>query len=189
MSGLVCAFAGILLTAQNSSVSYNAGYGLELNVVAIVLFGGVSIFGGRGTVLGVVLLTTHRKPAIANSALPLDPYAANLILSDVAMSESSSLSGGKVTYIDGHMRNTGSRTVTAAELQVLFSNDLQMPPQIEPVPLTLIRTREPYIDTQPPSAAPLQPGDTREFRLAFEDITQNWNQQIPEIRVVHVATK
>jgi rhamnose transport system permease protein len=54
-SGLVCAFAGILLTAQNSSVSYNAGYGLELNVVAIALFGGVSIFGGKGTVPGVVL--------------------------------------------------------------------------------------------------------------------------------------
>ena len=35
--------------AQNSSVSYNAGDGLELNVVAIVLLGGVSIFGGRGT--------------------------------------------------------------------------------------------------------------------------------------------
>jgi rhamnose transport system permease protein len=54
-SGLICAFAGILLTAQNSSVSYNAGFGLELNVVAIVLFGGVSIFGGKGSVPGVVL--------------------------------------------------------------------------------------------------------------------------------------
>ena len=55
VSGLVCAFAGILLTLKNASVSYNAGTGLELNVVAIVLFGGVSIFGGRGTILGVVL--------------------------------------------------------------------------------------------------------------------------------------
>jgi rhamnose transport system permease protein len=55
ISGLLSAFAGILLTLQNASVSYNAGTGLELNVVAIVLFGGVSIFGGRGTILGVVL--------------------------------------------------------------------------------------------------------------------------------------
>ncbi|HEX4705729.1 MAG TPA: hypothetical protein VH352_26660, partial [Pseudonocardiaceae bacterium] len=57
-SGVVCAFAGILLTLQNSSVSYSAGTGLELNVVAIVLFGGVSIFGGRGTIVGVVLHAT-----------------------------------------------------------------------------------------------------------------------------------
>jgi rhamnose transport system permease protein len=55
LSGLLSAFAGILLTLQNASVSYNAGVGLELNVVAIVLFGGVSIFGGRGTIFGVVL--------------------------------------------------------------------------------------------------------------------------------------
>jgi rhamnose transport system permease protein len=55
LSGVVSAFAGILLTLKNSSVSYDAGTGLELNVVAIVLFGGVSIFGGRGTVFGVVL--------------------------------------------------------------------------------------------------------------------------------------
>ncbi|MHB1472365.1 MAG: ABC transporter permease [Dermatophilaceae bacterium] len=55
LSGVMCAFAGILLTLKNASVSYDAGTGLELNVVAIVLFGGVSIFGGRGTVIGVVL--------------------------------------------------------------------------------------------------------------------------------------
>lgn len=55
LSGLLSAFAGILLTMQNASVSYSAGTGLELNVVAIVLFGGVSIFGGRGTIAGVVL--------------------------------------------------------------------------------------------------------------------------------------
>lgn len=55
LSGLLCAFAGILLTMQNASVSYTAGTGLELNVVAMVLFGGVSIFGGRGTIIGVVL--------------------------------------------------------------------------------------------------------------------------------------
>jgi rhamnose transport system permease protein len=55
LSGVLCALAGILFTFKNSSVSYDAGTGLELNVVAIVLFGGVSIFGGRGTVIGVVL--------------------------------------------------------------------------------------------------------------------------------------
>ncbi|WP_375480978.1 ABC transporter permease [uncultured Jatrophihabitans sp.] len=55
LSGVLSAFAGILLTMQNASVSYSAGTGLELNVVAIVLFGGVSIFGGRGTIVGVVL--------------------------------------------------------------------------------------------------------------------------------------
>ena len=55
LSGVVCAFAGILFTLKNNTARYDAGTGLELTVVAIVLFGGVSIFGGRGTVIGVVL--------------------------------------------------------------------------------------------------------------------------------------
>ncbi len=55
LSGFTCSFAGILFSLKNASVSYDAGTGLELTVVAIVLFGGVSIFGGRGTIAGVVL--------------------------------------------------------------------------------------------------------------------------------------
>ncbi len=55
VSGLICAATGIIYSLQNSSSIYTAGTGLELNVVAVVLFGGVSIFGGRGTVFGVFL--------------------------------------------------------------------------------------------------------------------------------------
>jgi rhamnose transport system permease protein len=55
VSGLVCSFAGILWTLRFATSRYDAGTGLELTVVTIVLFGGVSIFGGRGSVLGVVL--------------------------------------------------------------------------------------------------------------------------------------
>jgi rhamnose transport system permease protein len=54
-SGVVCAFAGILWTFRFATSRYDAGTGLELSVVAVVLLGGVSIFGGRGSVLGVVL--------------------------------------------------------------------------------------------------------------------------------------
>jgi rhamnose transport system permease protein len=55
LSGIVCAGAGIVYALQNDSAIYTAGTGLELNVVAVVLFGGVSIFGGRGSILGVFL--------------------------------------------------------------------------------------------------------------------------------------
>ena len=55
ISGVICAATGIIYSLQSSSSIYTAGTGLELNVVAVVLFGGISIFGGRGTILGVVL--------------------------------------------------------------------------------------------------------------------------------------
>jgi rhamnose transport system permease protein len=55
LAGLIAAFAGVLWTFRFATSRYDAGTGLELNVVAVALLGGVSIFGGRGTILGVVL--------------------------------------------------------------------------------------------------------------------------------------
>jgi rhamnose transport system permease protein len=55
VSGLVCSFAGVLYTFRLSTAVANNGVGLELDVVAIVLVGGVSIFGGKGSIPGVVL--------------------------------------------------------------------------------------------------------------------------------------
>ncbi|WP_158945730.1 DUF2393 family protein [Granulicella sp. S190] len=140
-------------------------------------------------VLGLIFATRHKGQASPNTIQPLAAYAADLHLSQLAMSESTSLSGGKSTFIDGHLQNTGGQIVTGITVQVLFRNDEAMPPQIETLPLSLIRTREPYIDTQPVSAASLKPGDERDFRLIFETIPTNWNTQMPEIHIISVDTK
>jgi rhamnose transport system permease protein len=55
VSGLVCSLAGVLWTFRLDTAVQNNGLGLELDVVAIVLLAGVSIFGGRGSLIGVVL--------------------------------------------------------------------------------------------------------------------------------------
>jgi rhamnose transport system permease protein len=65
--GAVAALAGVLWTLRYSSARADNGTGLELAVVAAVLLGGVSIFGGRGTlwgVLGGVLLLTALQNAL-----------------------------------------------------------------------------------------------------------------------------
>lgn len=54
-SGLVSALAGVLWTFRLDTAVQNNGVGMELNVVAIVLLAGVSIFGGKGSIAGVVL--------------------------------------------------------------------------------------------------------------------------------------
>lgn len=146
---------------------------------------------GLVVLIVVVLLVVagrHKAPP-PTTLQPLAAYAASLPITQLAMSESTSLSGFKSTFIDGHIKNTGSETVSAITVQVLFRNDQAMPPQIETLPLSLIRTRQPYIDTQPVSAAPLKPGDERDFRLIFESIPANWNMQMPEIRVIEVEAR
>lgn len=139
--------------------------------------------------LGLVFATRHKSQASPNTIQPLAAYAAELPLSQLAMSESTSLSGGKSTFIDGHIQNAGGQTVSGISVQVIFRNDEAMPPQVETLPLSVVRMREPYIDTQPISAAPLKPGEERDFRLIFETIPANWNTQMPEIHIISVDTK
>lgn len=55
VSALVAALAGILFSGYVSSARATNGLGLELTVIAIVLIGGASIYGGEGKFLGVLL--------------------------------------------------------------------------------------------------------------------------------------
>jgi hypothetical protein len=122
------------------------------------------------------------------SAAP-DAYAASLPISGLAMSESSNLAGGKVTYLDGHIANTGNRTVTGITVQVLFRTFAHEVTQNETQPLKFIRMRTPYVDLEPVSAAPLKPGEGQDFRLIFDAVSPNWDGAYPEIRVVRVERR
>jgi rhamnose transport system permease protein len=77
LSGLVASLAGMYVMLRADSVAVDTGTGFELKVIAAVLLGGVSIFGGRGAMHGViagVLLI-----AVLNSALLLDNQGSEII--------------------------------------------------------------------------------------------------------------
>lgn len=55
VSGLIASMAGILFAARLGAVRASTAAGFELDIITIVLLGGVSIFGGKGTLAGVAL--------------------------------------------------------------------------------------------------------------------------------------
>lgn len=77
LAGLVSAFAGVYYTLRFGSARGDNAPGMELQVIAAVLLGGVSIFGGRGAlhgvVAGVVLI------GVVSSALRLETISSNVI--------------------------------------------------------------------------------------------------------------
>jgi hypothetical protein len=105
------------------------------------------------------------------------------------MSESSNFAGGKVTYVDGHIANTGNQTVTGITVQLAFRDYGNQLVQKETMPLNLIRMREPYVDTEPVAADPIKPADQRDFRLVLDHVAADWNGQYPEVRIIQVASK
>ncbi len=71
MSGTVAALAGLFYAARLASVRGDAATGFELDIITMVLLGGVSIFGGKGSMLGVLLsilivLNLRNGMALAN---------------------------------------------------------------------------------------------------------------------------
>jgi hypothetical protein len=147
-------------------------------IVLVVLVGLIVTFG-RG----------KSAPAVTPVSAPTDPYAANLAITGLQMSESSIMTGGKVTYLDGQIANHGNRTITGITVQILFRDPAHEVAWNESQPIRIIRTREPYIDVEPLSASPLKPGGEEDFRLIFDTVPQDWDGAYPEIRVIHVDSK
>jgi L-arabinose transport system permease protein len=55
MQGLLAGFAGVIEASQMTSGQPNSGQGLELRVISACVLGGVSLTGGVGTILAVIV--------------------------------------------------------------------------------------------------------------------------------------
>jgi rhamnose transport system permease protein len=55
ISGLLCGLAGVLWASRFEAAQTNTALGFELQTVAASVVGGVNIFGGSGSVIGVIL--------------------------------------------------------------------------------------------------------------------------------------
>lgn len=101
-TGLMAAFAGLWYAARLGNIRANAAEGFELDIITIVLLGGVSIFGGKGTMLGVglsllVVLNIRNGMSLANvsSNVQTSIVGALLILSVLIPNWAQSLQGSK----------------------------------------------------------------------------------------------
>ena len=142
-------------------------------VAVIVVVGAIALFSRGGS---KVSTAPH-------------PYAPNLKISNLKMSAAENFVGASVTYIEGTVTNTGDRTVTHATVRVIFRNSMGQIVGDETMPLHVLQTTGPYLDSVDLSASPLAPGQGKTFRLTFEHISSDWNQGLPEIQVTDVVVK
>ena len=85
LSGLMASLAGLLLAARFGTVRANAAEGFELDIITMVLLGGVSIFGGVGTMAGVLLsilvvLNLRNGMSLANYSGNIQTSVVGLLL-------------------------------------------------------------------------------------------------------------
>ncbi|MBA7650776.1 Fructose import permease protein FrcC [subsurface metagenome] len=81
ISGFMAALGGLIRTGRVMSVSYSSFDFLELQTIASAVIGGVSLFGGKGTVIGVVLGALVISVVLNGmTILRADPFLESLIL-------------------------------------------------------------------------------------------------------------
>src|SRR5215470_898977 len=134
-------------------------------------------------VLALIFRTHQVKP------VPPPAYAANLRFSDLKASAAQNFVGSTVSYLDGTVTNTGDKTVTHAIVQITFKDDMGQTAQREELPLRVLRTGGPYDEAVDFSMSPLTPGQTKPFRLTFENISVQWNHAYPDMQVTQIVVK
>ncbi|HJT71036.1 MAG TPA: DUF2393 family protein [Terriglobales bacterium] len=149
-------------------------------IIIIVAIAAVAIVA-----IGIaLLLRASPKP---QEQIP--PYASQLKISDLKMSQSQNFVGANVTYIDGTLANAGNKTVGHTTVRVTFKDLYGQVAQIEEVPIKILQTNGPYPDTVDLSVVPLAPGQSKPFRLIFEHVSEQWNQAYPELQIVNIQLK
>jgi hypothetical protein len=143
-----------------------------------------------GAALVVALIATFIIVGRVNSSRDIntgDPYVSKLLLSGLHMATAQNFAGGRVTYIEGTLTNTGDRKVTAARVLVTFRNSLDEITQKETLPVTVAIPNPTYTDFGTLDRAPLAPGQSRNFRVTMEYVTRDWDGQIPQVKVISVG--
>jgi hypothetical protein len=144
---------------------------------------GIVIVGIVVGVLALIFRAQQKKPA------PPPAYAAFLKFSDLKTSAAQNFAGITVNYLDGTITNTGDKTVVHAMVQILFRDELGQMAQREELPIHILRTGGPYDEAVDLSLSPLAPGESKPFRLTFENISAQWNHAYPDLQITQVTVK
>ncbi len=105
-------------------------------------------------------------------------YLNNLVLNNVRMQASESLVNQRVVEILGDIANKGNRTVKLAEVTCVFHDYSGR---------EITREREAIVGgTSSGAPGALAPGASKAFRLAFDDLPEEWNQALPGLVIAQI---
>lgn len=101
-------------------------------------------------------------------------YTRNLQLSDVEMKASENYFQQAVVEIEGKIANAGDRPLDTVEIYCVFR---------DPYGQLVLRRRLAIVS---PRMGGLKPGETKSFRLPFDDLPTSWNQAMPQLVIAGV---
>ncbi len=129
-----------------------------------------------GLVVAIVYLNRPApKAAEGPASSEAKAYLPYLDLSDVTMKANENFMKQQVVEIEGSIGNKGPRPLQSIVVYCLFNGVDGREIQRERVPVLQSKT------------APLKPGETRRFRLPFDNLPDSWNQVLPKMVIAQIA--
>ena len=140
-------------------------------ILAILL---ASALGGAG----ILYMERHSNDP-APAAEPITPearaYTRNLKLSEVAIKATESYMANQIVEVVGKITNAGDKPVSQVELNCVF---------YDPHGQLVLRQRVAIVKAK---TGGLKPGETRDFRLPFDNLPPSWNQAMPQLVIAQIA--
>ncbi|MGH9786707.1 MAG: DUF2393 family protein [Terriglobia bacterium] len=144
--------------------------GLPVGVIAGAVFCAVVLAG-----LFLLIRMQSDPPGPPPIAPEVEAYLPHLAVGELRLSAEENFLGQQVVYLDGQIANRGDRIVRQLSVRVYFRDSLNQ---------IILRDDRDVVRTERPGAAPLAPGEMREFRLLFDHIPESWNRQLPQFQLV-----
>ncbi len=153
--------------AKDSKPKPSSGIPTALIVFAVLL------------VAGGLLAWYLGKPAPPPPGPVLTPeakaYVKYLKLSETEMKAHKSYLNQKVVEITGKITNTGDRSLRLVEINCVF---------YDPYGQVVLRDRVPIVGRR---TGGLKPGETKPFRLPFDELPDSWNQGPPQLVIAQIV--
>jgi hypothetical protein len=100
--------------------------------------------------------------------------AGHLPIGEVRMAAHESYLKQQVVEITGKIGNTGNRVIETAEIYCVFYDAYGQ---------VILRERVSIVSKK---MGKLAPGETKDFRLPFDNIPESWNQALPQIVIARI---
>jgi hypothetical protein len=101
-------------------------------------------------------------------------YVRNLKLSDVQMKAHESYLKQSVVEITGTIENSGDRVLQLVEITCVFYDAYGQ---------VVLRERVPIVSKK---TGGVGPGETKAFRLPFDNMPESWNQMMPQLVIARI---
>jgi hypothetical protein len=127
-------------------------------------------------IAAMVYLSHSQKqpPPETGASAEAKAYVRNLDLSDVRMQAAENFMQQRIVEVVGNISNKGNRALNEVDVYCLFYS---------PSGQLVHRERVPIVRGK---GKPLYPGETRQFRLPFDSLPENWNQAMPNLVVAGI---